>query len=209
MWLARMVVTAILASMATTLLGGEVADSPNMIRPMLVGNSIPILKVKDADGKPVDIKQLAKGKPTILVYYRGGWCPFCTQQLTALGKKRQQLQKLGFQLIAVSADKPSILKTLSESKGLGFTMYSDNTMEGAKALGIAFRVPKSTVKLYKERFRIDIEKSSGLKHDILPVPAVFVLDKKSVIAFEYVNPNYKVRLDEDVLMAAAKAALRN
>ena len=42
---------------------------------------------------------------------------------------------------------------------------------------------------------------------ILPVPAVFVLNQGGVIQFEYVNPDFRMRLHPDVLIAMAKAAL--
>ena len=47
-------------------------------------------------------------------------------------------------------------------------------------------------------------KSSMEKHGILPVPAVFAVDRDGAIAFTYVNPDYKVRLPADELLEAAK-----
>ena len=57
-----------------------------------------------------------------------------------------------------------------------------------------------------EGFGIDLEKASGENHGQLPVPSVFVLDQDGVIQFHYVNPDYRVRIDPDVILAAAKAA---
>ncbi|HRN25423.1 MAG: hypothetical protein IT276_02225 [Ignavibacteriaceae bacterium] len=42
------------------------------------------------------------------------------------------------------------------------------------------------------------------KYVLLPVPAVFIVDQDAIIQFEYVNPDYKVRLDKDVLLKAAE-----
>ncbi|MGH2569205.1 MAG: hypothetical protein ACRDGA_12785, partial [Bacteroidota bacterium] len=53
---------------------------------------------------------------------------------------------------------------------------------------------------------IDLEDASGESHHLLPVPAVFIVGTDGVIRFSYVNPNYRVRIDPDVLLAAAKAA---
>ena len=46
--------------------------------------------------------------------------------------------------------------------------------------------------------------SSMERHGLLPVPAVFVVDRDGRISFTYVNPDYKVRLPADELLAAAK-----
>jgi hypothetical protein len=42
---------------------------------------------------------------------------------------------------------------------------------------------------------------------MLPVPAVFLVTTNGLIQFEYVNPDYKVRLDPELLLAAAKIML--
>jgi peroxiredoxin len=43
-----------------------------------------------------------------------------------------------------------------------------------------------------------------LKHGVLPVPAVFAIDRDGVINFAYTNADYKVRLPADELLAAAR-----
>jgi hypothetical protein len=50
----------------------------------------------------------------------------------------------------------------------------------------------------------DIGDSSMLKHGVLPVPAVFAIDRKGVIKFAYTNADYKVRLPADELLAVAR-----
>ncbi len=43
---------------------------------------------------------------------------------------------------------------------------------------------------------------------LLPVPAVFLVNTDGIIQFQYVNPNYTVRLKKEVILAAAKAFLQ-
>jgi peroxiredoxin len=77
-------------------------------------------------------------------------------------------------------------------------------MELARAMGVAFNVAPATIKRYKS-MGLDLAEASGHNHGILPVPSVFILDRRGTIQFQYVNPNYKVRLKSRVLLAAAKA----
>ncbi len=42
---------------------------------------------------------------------------------------------------------------------------------------------------------------------MLPVPSIFITSTDGTIKFEYVNPDYKVRIDSGLLLAAAKASL--
>lgn len=76
-------------------------------------------------------------------------------------------------------------------------------MEVARAFGVAYQVDASTLAALKN-YGVDLEEASGEKHRFLPVPAVFVVGKNGVIQFEYVNPDYKVRLHPDLLLAAAR-----
>jgi peroxiredoxin len=119
-----------------------------------------------------------------------------------------ELVQLGFQIIAVSPDRPEILKRQAERKGLKYRLLSDSEMTAAISLGIAFQVDDATVRKYKTSYGIDLEADSGQKHHLLPVPSVFIIGKDGVIHFSYVNPNYKIRIDPGVLLKAAKAVIR-
>ena len=54
-------------------------------------------------------------------------------------------------------------------------------------------------------FGINLTKAAGTDHHILPVPAVYLIDKGLLIHYMYANPNYKIRLNDSVLLQAAKA----
>jgi len=117
-----------------------------------------------------------------------------------------QLIALGYQLIAVSADRPERLRQSIQKHQLRYQLLSDSQMTAARAFGLAYKVDDRTVERYR-KLGIDLEEASGEKHHLLPVPAAFVIRTDGTIAFEYINPNYKVRVDPDVLLTAAKAAL--
>ncbi len=78
-------------------------------------------------------------------------------------------------------------------------------MEAARAFGIAFKLDEKTKEQY-QGFGIDLAEASGESHWQLPVPSVFVLDADAKIQFHYVNPDYRVRIEPSVILAAAKAA---
>jgi len=51
----------------------RVASSPERVHPSFVGTKIPEVSVRTADGTPFDLAAAIKTKPTVLVFYRGGW----------------------------------------------------------------------------------------------------------------------------------------
>ncbi len=116
-----------------------------------------------------------------------------------------QLIQLGYQIIAISPDRPEKLAHTMRKYRLIYLLLSDSKMEASRALGIAFRVAKKT--LERKNFYRDLEAASGGKHHLLPVPAVFIIGTDGIIKFVYINPDYTKRIKSDLLLAAAKGAL--
>lgn len=186
----------------------EVASSAEEINPIMVGDKLPEVALKNTKGKTVKLSGLIQAKPTVLIVYRGGWCPYCNTHLANLRKIEDELKSLGFQILAVSPDQPKFLNETVTKNKLGYTLLSDSDMAVAKALGLAFKVDEPTLKKYDE-YGIDLEEASGQSHKLLPVPAAILVNAQGEVTFTFVAPNYKVRLDNDVLLAAAKAQLKS
>lgn len=118
-----------------------------------------------------------------------------------------QLIELGYRIIAVSPDRPEKIRETLEKKPLNYLLLSDSGMLGAKAFGIAFRLDDGMLEKYKG-FGIDLEAASGESHHMLPVPSVFITDLAGRIRFTYVNPDHRVRIDAETLLAAARASAK-
>ncbi len=113
---------------------------------------------------------------------------------------------MGYQVLAVSADSPEFLAQSKQKHQMSYQLLSDHSMQGAKRLGLAWQVNDAMLKKL-EGFGIDLEKASGEKHHILPVPAALVLGTDGKVRFIYVNPDHKVRVPAQVLLEAAKAGI--
>ncbi len=181
-----------------------IAPSADQIRPLLLGSEMPDAAMQTIDGKPTRLKHQVNGKPTVLVFYRGGWCPYCNTQLSELRKIRKPLEDMGYQMIAISPDLPAELSKTLDNDQLDYTLLSDSKAEALKAFGIAFRVDDATIEKYKDH-GLDLEKASGETHHALPVPSVFIVDGMGVLQFSYSHPDYKVRVPGKVVLAAAQA----
>jgi peroxiredoxin len=123
--------------------------------------------------------------------------------LVQLREIEPQLKDLGVQLFAISPDQPSKLKETIDKHKMGFRLLSDGDMTAARSFRVAYQLDDTTLAQLK-KYGIDVEEASGQKHHMLPVPAVFLVATNGLIQFEYVNPDYKVRLDPDLLLAAMK-----
>ncbi len=114
----------------------------------------------------------------------------------------KDLKKAGYQILAISADQLEVIKETPKRDELSYQLLSDASMKAAKAFGITFKVADELVAKYKSEYEIDIEAASGETHHVLPHPAVYVVDRKGVVRFVHVNPNYKERLEPAAIMKA-------
>ena len=179
-----------------------VPDSAQEVRPLQIGSMLPAITLRTMSDAPFDLNKAISEKPTLLIYFRGGWCAYCNTQLGQLKDIETPLTKIGYQILAVSADRPDKVKETIDKHNMHYTLLSDNDMAGARALGIAFRLDDTLYEKYRG-YGIPIE-----EHRQLPVPSVFIISTDGVIQFEYVNPDYRVRLEPDVILAAAKAVIK-
>ena len=174
--------------------------------PIAVGTGAPDADLLDLNGKEVTFHALIAGKPTVLIFYRGSWCPYCNAHLSDLVTVEEQLRSLGYQIIAISPDRPEELNRMTTKDHLNYLLFSDPQAEAMKNFGVAYRVDDTTIANYK-KFNVDLEHSSGQTHHILPVPAVFIINRTGKIVFVHADPDYKVRMKgAEVLAAAAKSA---
>lgn len=168
------------------------------ISPLLYGEKVPHLTLKDANGAAFDLQKAFAEKPTILVFYRGGWCPYCSRQLAGLQNITADLKAMGYQILAVSTDKSESLAPFAAKEKLDYTLLSDANLNAAKQFGIAFKAPKN--------YWGFLPKTTGGENPdlLLPVPSVYILDKSGVILYEFINPDYQQRLAPEMLKLVAK-----
>lgn len=167
--------------------------------PLLIGESIPADQtLRTPDGQAASLTDVIKEKKTILIVYRGGWCPYCNAHLSEVGKVEEELRHLGYQIVAVSPDAPQELQATVDKNELGYQLFSDSKGEFIKALGIAFQAPQRYENLL-------VKSSLGDNPGLLPVPSLFIVDTQGLILFEYISPNYKQRIPAELLLAAARS----
>ena len=187
------------------LVSAEVPDDAWQVSPLLPGQAAPAFNAPSATGGDFDFDPSNLEKPMVLIFYRGGWCPFCNLHFAELRKAEQPLIDLGFDISFISMDTAELMAEAVEGDDSpDYRLLSDSAADISKAFGVAFRVPDETVTLYKDKMGIDLEKSAGGNtHHILPVPSVFIVGRDGIVKFSYANPDYKVRLHPDVLVSAA------
>ncbi|MDC8831982.1 peroxiredoxin-like family protein [Alteromonas gilva] len=176
---------------STSALSKTIATEAGAVTPLLNGVQIPAVTLHYPDGSPVSLAALTMQKPTIIMFYRGGWCPYCNQQFAELGRVEKDLIALGYQILAVSPQTPDALQSQALDTEMMVTQLSDVDLSAIREFGVGFYVDNTTAERYKT-YNIDLTKDET-GTPVLPAPAVFIVDKKGLVQFSYVNPDFKVR----------------
>jgi peroxiredoxin len=195
-----------------TLLGANVSAKPIAldefsVMPLMNGQTLPELTLKDIDDNAVNLTALVGQKPTILFFYRGGWCPFCNAQMGQLKAIEPKLIEMGFQLVGISPDTPEQLKASVRDNKLDYLLLSDENLTASKAFGLAYFTSAKVTQTYAQKMNVSnqlVQTPEGDKRLVLPVPAVYLIDTDGLVHFQYVNPNYKVRPAPALIITAAE-----
>ena len=113
---------------------------------------------------------------SVLVFYRGAWCPYCNIVLSAYQEHLlPQLTGRGIRLVAISPQQPDGSLTMQQKSGFAFTVVSDPGNVIAGRLGILTQ-PSEEARAAQLQLGLDL---AGVNADgtvTLPMPAVVILD---------------------------------
>ena len=185
----------------------RIAESAQDVTPLLNGQSAPNINLQMADGSPISLQAFIFQQPTVVLFYRGGWCPYCSRQLAGLKDIEKELLALGYQVLAISPETPERLQQQKLQSEFALELLSDHKLAAIKGFGVGYYVASDIVNQYTSQMNINLTSEASSGRAVLPAPAVFILDKKGKIKFNYVNPDYKERLSAELLLQAAKLSL--
>lgn len=137
------------------------------------GTRQPKATARSVAGKGVSLEELAEQGPLLLIFYRGGWCPYCNFQIRAMAAAYEKIRARGVSLAMVSVDELSESAKTEAAFELPFPALSDAGGEMHRA----FRV-------YKEG---------------KAVPSLFLLADGKV-KFSHVDEDYTKRPSEEQIL---------
>ncbi len=163
------------------------------------GAQAPNVSLPDALGRPVSLPSLWAKGPLIVVFYRGGWCPYCNLELREWQRLLPEVAKHGGTLVAISPQTPDNSLSTAEKNELIFPVLSDSALDAARAFGVLFDMPPELVALY-QGVGHDLPVRNGNGQWALPVPATYVIGTDGVIRYANIDVDYRNRAEPaDVL----------
>lgn len=200
------------AGMATQLPGDALAaftaDQQRMARAGVpagaaqAGTTLPDPELLGPHGTATTLSALRAGRPAVVVFYRGAWCPYCNLALKTYQEELvPALARRGVAMIAISPQKPDGSLSMAETNALTFDVVSDPGNQIATALGIVI-VPSEDSRAATEQLGLDLREANADGGYGLPMPTVLVVNAGGVIAWSDVHPDYTTRTEVAEIMAA-------
>ncbi|HWF73130.1 MAG TPA: peroxiredoxin-like family protein [Solirubrobacteraceae bacterium] len=167
-----------------------------------VGDKLASFALTNATGEIRTLDELTADGPAVIVFYRGGWCPYCNVTLRTY--QRDLLPELSIrsaQLVAISPETPDASLSTEEKAELTYTVLSDSGAQLASALGITF-APSEEGLAAQRTLGVDIRTTRADAGTALPMPTVLIVDRDHTVRFVDIHPDYTGRTEVNEILAA-------
>lgn len=99
------------------------------------GNSLPEFRAIDENGEIVSSADL-RGRPSVLLFVRGTWCPFCSKQVQSLTKYYKEINESGAHLILVTPKPLETTRRVANFFDVKFEFWLDEELHIGRQLGL-------------------------------------------------------------------------
>jgi peroxiredoxin len=167
-----------------------------------VGDKLAPFALPDATGQTRTLDELTANGPAVIVFYRGGWCPYCNLTLRTYQRDLlPQLSAHSARLVAISPETPDASLSTQEKAELTYTVLSDTGAQLASALGITFD-PSEEGLAAQRTLGADIRTTRADAGTVLPMPTVLIVDRDHTVRFADIHPDYTGRTEVNEILAA-------
>ena len=135
---------------------------------------------------------LIEKKPSVILFYRGGWCPYCNYELRAFEEVLERIEDLGAQLVAVSPETPDDSLTTKDKNELSYAVLSDVGNNVTNDYGLVFSLDERLRPIY-DQSGVDLPAFNGDNTFNLPMPATYVINQSGQIVYAFVSEDYTKR----------------
>lgn len=166
------------------------------------GTTVPNVALLDSSGAPIDLYAVTDGRPAVVVFYRGAWCPYCNIALaTYQSELLPTLVARGVTLIAVSPQAPDGTLSMQQKNELIFTVVSDTGNTLAAHLGI-LTAPSTEARAAQLQLGLDLTAVNADGTTGLPMPTTIIVDADHDLRWIDVHPDYSTRTEPDQILSA-------
>jgi len=164
---------------------------PPQLKP---GSPLPDFHAVDEQGDPVRSTAL-HGSPTVILFVRGNWCPFCSAQVKNLTKYYKDIIDLGAKLVILTPKPLETTRRVAEFFEVEFDFWLDDSLAITEQLGL----------LQNTGVPSDYSKEYG--RDTI-WPTTLIIDAAGIIRYTELSKHISDRPDPETLLRELKKTLK-
>ena len=189
----------------TSIMDRAIADlekSNKLASALHVGGVIPFFTLSDTNGVQWSVKDLLGKGPLVVIFYRGGWCPYCSIQLHSVQAAAPRIEELGATVLAIAPELPMRQNEMKHLHHLTMPLLHDEGNHVARSFGIIDTLPSDLLAVYKALGHELSDVNGALGASALPVPATFVASPNGKIRLAHVRADYADRVSLNEIIEA-------
>ena len=165
-----------------------------------MGDLAPDFALPNQHGRLMRLSEQLRYGPVVVMFVRGGWCPFCTITLRAYQAALPAIHEAGGSLFALTPQPPDRCSTMAERDLLAFSTLSDAGNAVADRYAVVYEVPEVVRPLYL-RLGHDLPRINKTGNWRVPLPATFLVGMDGRVALADAQPSLEERLEPAKLLA--------
>ncbi|NLS03638.1 AhpC/TSA family protein [Rhizobium sp. P32RR-XVIII] len=163
-------------------------------RAIHAGDQAPGFRLRDPDGNVISSDDLLNRGPVLIIFYRGGWCPYCSLNLRVIQTVASQLHSLGASIVAISQQSAHESRSTERMNGLSFPSLVDRGGKVARAFGLRWKLSPE-LRATEIESGLDLAAVNGESSWTLTMPALYVIRPDGIVEYADISPNYTRRCD--------------
>ena len=201
-----------LSTVLIVLLALYVLPTSAMFSYLLANKNTPVGNIKVKTGDDIipfktdnfDSESLA-GQRTLLKFYRGSWCPYCSSELVMFEELKPKLKEYGIQIMAISNDTVEQQKAHSMRDNISHTLISDPELNIIRQYGVEHhKAIGATSDNLISIFGIAMPLPWKMKYTPMSIPTSLLIDENGKIVWVDQSSDYRLRASEEAVMGAVK-----
>jgi peroxiredoxin len=164
------------------------------------GESVPAFESNTYDGESINLDNLLANGSIMVIFYRGGWCPFCNYQVRQITQAFDKFQQRNVTPVLISVDNTDGAMLIKEAYEIPFPVLSDSNLAAHESFKTVIELGNSKYEKYK-KFGVDLEAWSGLEHHKMAAPGIFLVNGEAQVLWSHVALDFKTRPNVEQLLS--------
>ncbi len=168
-----------------------------------VGEPMPSFLLPARDGTVISLEGLLREGPVVVSFNRGHWCPFCKIELRSFVTYHEEIIRHGGRVVSILPDRQAFLGPLDLDTERKLLILSDIDNGYALSVGLVLWLGDRLKDLMQGR-GLHLETIQGNDGWFVPLPATFVVAPDGTVAARHVDPDFRLRMEIDEIVAALR-----